>query len=436
MSKSLPNKLTDLKLTSWADLVGSKENFSLESRIFHSISIGLLILNLLYIPYNFFIGLHIGALSGFIFFLVFFYQYYNSRINHKPHSNLLFGSLGIVILGANYFTNSGIVGSTDIIWPAYLLLVFAISPYKQHIIWLIVYLICFAAIHVVEYLHPEFISYPITPGKSQFIDRVTAFPIPIIAIFLVIKFMRRSYDKEKNDTLAKTIAVEKSNIEKDKLMSIISHDLKSPLVSIQNYLTLLNENEIAASDRPAIEKDLLKSTSNAMEMLSNLLLWSKSQMDGPKVQLIEIDLIKVLKNTLEMEKILASKKNITLNYQIPSPIIVIADIDMLQLVVRNLVSNAIKFTHFNGLINITAKAEGKYCKLTVEDNGAGIKEEEQDQIFSVSTKPAYGTDNEKGVGLGLVLCKEFIERQDGSIYFTSTVNEGSSFMVLIPTKVD
>ncbi|MES2448262.1 MAG: HAMP domain-containing sensor histidine kinase [Bacteroidota bacterium] len=436
MSKSLPNKLTDLKLTSWADLVGSKENFSLESRIFHSISIGLLILNLIYIPYNFFIGLHIGALSGFIFFLVFFYQYYNSRINHKPHSNLLFGSLGIVILGANYFTNSGIVGSTDIIWPAYLLLVFAISPYKQHIIWLIVYLICFAAIHVVEYLYPELISYPITPGKSQFIDRVTAFPIPIIAIFLVIKFMRRSYDKEKNDTLAKTIAVEKSNIEKDKLMSIISHDLKSPLVSIQNYLTLLNENEIAASDRPAIEKDLLKSTSNAMEMLSNLLLWSKSQMDGPKVQLIEIDLIKVLKNTLEMEKILASKKNITLNYQIPSPIIVIADIDMLQLVVRNLVSNAIKFTHFNGLINITAKAEGKYCKLTVEDNGAGIKEEEQDQIFSVSTKPAYGTDNEKGVGLGLVLCKEFIERQDGSIYFTSTVNEGSSFMVLIPTKVD
>lgn len=436
MSTPLRNKLADLKTSSWADLVGSKENFTLESRIFHSISIGLLILNLIYIPYNFFIGLHIGALSGFIFFLVFFYQYYNSRINHKPHSNLLFGSLGIVILGANYFTNSGIIGSTDIIWPAYLLLVFAISPYKQHIIWLIAYLICFAVIHVVEYLHPELISYPITPGKSQFIDRVTAFPIPIIAIFLVIKFMRRSYDKEKNDALAKTIAVEKSNIEKDKLMSIISHDLKSPLVSIQNYLTLLNENEIDAAERPAIEKDLLKSTSNAMEMLSNLLLWSKSQMDGPKVQLTEIDLIKVLKNTLEMEKIHASKKNITLNYHIPSPINVIADIDMLQLVVRNLVSNAIKFTHFNGLINITAKVEGKYCKLTVKDNGAGIKEEEQDQIFSVSTKPAYGTDNEKGVGLGLVLCKEFIERQNGSIYFTSTLNKGSSFMVLIPTKVN
>lgn len=425
----------NFNIYSWADLVGSKENFTLESRIFHSIAIGLVILNLLYIPYNFFIGLHFGAISGFIFSIAFFYQYYNSRFNKNAHSNLLFGAIGIIILGANYFTNSGIVGSTDVIWPAYLLLVFAISPYKQHIIWLLVYILCFAAIHVIEYLHPELISYPITPGKSQFIDRITAFPIPIIAIFLVIKFIRRSYDKEKNDAIAKTTEVEKSNLEKDKLMSIISHDLKSPLVSIQNYLTLLNDNEIEPADRPAIEKDLLKSTNNAMEMLSNLLLWSKSQMDGPTVQLLEIDLLKVLKNTLEMEKIHASEKNITLTYHIPSPAIVVADVDMLQLVVRNLISNAIKFTHFNGWINISAEIAGQFCKVIVKDNGAGIAMEDQQQIFSFSTKPAFGTDKEKGVGLGLVLCKEFMERQGGSISFTSELNKGSEFSILIPTKV-
>ena len=234
MSTPIRNKFANLKISSWADLVGTKDNFTLESRVFHSIAIGLLVINLIYIPYNFFIGLKFGALSGLIFFLVFFYQYYNSRINHKLHSNLLFGAVGLLILGANYFTNSGIVGSTDMIWPAYLLLVFAISPYKQHLIWLIVYLACFAVIHAVEYLHPELISYPITPGKSQFLDRVTAFPIPIIAIFLVIKFIRRSYDKEKNEAVEKSVTVEKNNIEKNKLMSIISHDLRSPLVSIQN----------------------------------------------------------------------------------------------------------------------------------------------------------------------------------------------------------
>lgn len=432
MNKQLPKKLNDIKITSWADLVGTKDNFTLESRIFHSIAIGLLIINLIYIPYNFFIGLKFGALSALIFLLVFFYQYYNSRFNYKPHSNLLFGSIGILILGANYFTNSGIVGSTDIIWPAYLLLIFAVAPYKQHFIWLIVYLICFATIHLVEFLYPALISYPITPGRSQFIDRITAFPIPIIVTFLVIKFIRRNYDKEKNDAIEKSVTVEKNNVEKDKLMSIISHDLRSPLVTIQNYLTLLNDNLVAPNDKAAIEKDLLKSTDNALEMLSNLLLWSKSQMDGPSVQLKEIDLISALAKTLEMEKTLALNKNISLSYHIPSPMLVIADIDMLQLVVRNLISNAIKFTPFGGKIELSVALIGNQCKLSVNDNGSGISDDKKPEIFSMKATPAYGTANEKGVGLGLLLCKEFIERQGGSIGFESKVNVGSKFFIFIP----
>lgn len=436
MSKHLHKKLTDNKITTWADLVGTKDNFILESRIFHSIAIGLMIINLIYIPYNFFIGLKFGALSAFIFFLVFFYQYYDSRFNYKPHSTLLFGSIGIVILGANYFTNSGIVGSTDIIWPAYLLLIFAIAPYKQHIIWLIVYIFCFAAIHLVEFLYPELISYPITPGQSQFIDRITAFPIPIIATFLVIKFIRRSYDKEKNEAIEKSVAVEKNNLEKDKLMSIISHDLRSPLVNIQNYLTLLNNSEVALNDKEEIEKDLLKSTDNALEMLSNLLLWSKSQMDGPSVQLKEVDLLSALAKTLEMEKAFALNKNISLNYHISSPILVIADIDMLQLVVRNLISNAIKFTPFGGTIELSVALIGNRCKLSVSDNGDGISDDKKSEIFSMKATPAYGTANEKGVGLGLLLCKEFIERQGGSIGFESKANVGSTFFIFIPLQIN
>lgn len=434
MNKQLPKKLTDVKITSWTDLVGTKDNFTLESRIFHSIAIGLLIINLIYIPYNFFIGLKFGALSALIFFLVFFYQYYNSRFNYKPHSNLLFGSIGILILGANYFTNSGIVGSTDIIWPAYLLLIFAVAPYKQHFIWLIVYLICFATIHLIEFLYPALISYPITPGLSQSIDRITAFPIPIIATFLVIKFIRRNYDKEKNDAIEKSVAVEKNNVEKDKLMSIISHDLRSPLVNIKNYLTLLNDNLVAPNDKAAIEKDLLKSTDNALEMLSNLLLWSKSQMDGPSVQLKEVDLLSALAKTLEMERTLALNKNISLSYHIPSPMLVIADIDMLQLVVRNLISNAIKFTPFGGKIELSVALIGNQCKLSVNDNGSGISEDKKPEIFSMKATPAYGTANEKGVGLGLLLCKEFIERQGGSIGFKSEANEGSTFFIFIPMQ--
>lgn len=421
--------------------------FPLETRIFHSISLGLIVLAGVYIPYNFFEGLYIGSLSACLIALFFSYQYYYSRFQGRQHSNTLFGLTGILIFSVNYFTNSGINGSTDLIWPVYLLLVFAISPYNQHVKWLIVYLLCFLGVHLAELYYPWLVKYPFTVGRGQFIDRVTAFPIPAIAIYIIIKFIRRSYDKEKTVAEEKAIAVElskeqillhkdqleKSNVEKNKLMSIISHDLRTPLMNVQNYLELLNQKELSSAERPELEKYLLKATNNAMEMLSNLLYWSKSQMEGPSVNLAELNLLTVLLGTLEMEKMHASKKDISLIYEISPQLTVIADANMLQLVVRNLISNAVKFTAPGGTIKVAADLLDEECRISVSDNGNGVPEDKQANIFSIKSEPAYGTGNEKGVGLGLVLCKEFTERQGGRIGFETSIGIGSSFFIFIPS---
>ncbi|MEJ5996514.1 HAMP domain-containing sensor histidine kinase [Pedobacter sp. Du54] len=422
----------NLKNNFWRKLIGSPDEFPLESRIFHSISAGLIVLASLYVPYNLYAKLYFGSLSALVFGLFFSYQYYHSRFRGKPHNNIIFGLAGIVIFGLNYFTNSGIDGSTDLIWPAYLLLIFAISPYRQHIIWLIVYLIGFIIIHTIEFYFPTLVKHPFIAGKGQFIDRITAFPLPVILTYLIIKFIRRSYDVERNATEEKTLALEKSNIEKSKLMSIISHDLRTPLLNIQNYLALMNE--IDSLERPALEKELLNSTNNAVEMLSNLLHWSKSQLTGTNVQMIKVNLLEVLLNTLEMEKTHALKKEIDFSYTIPPKLMVTADVDMLQLVVRNLLSNAIKFTSNNGKITIDAQLIANECRLTVSDNGKGIPQDKIENIFSVKAEPSYGTNNEKGVGLGLVLCKEFMEHQGGRISFESKLDEGSSFFIFLPVK--
>jgi signal transduction histidine kinase len=429
----------------WFKLIGSPSAFALESRIFHSISISLMILGGFYIPYNFFAGLYIASVSCFLLCSFFFYQYYHSRFYGHKHNNIVFGLTGIVIFSVNYFSNSGINGSTDLIWPVYLLLLFAISPYRQHMIWLGVYLLCFLIVHMVEYYYPSLVKYPFTAGKGQFIDRITVFPIPVVTTYVVIKYIRRSYDKERRAVEKKAITVElrneqilqqknlleQSNAEKTKLMSIISHDLRAPLINIQSYLELLNENELDSQERLVLEKDLLNATNNTMEMLSNLLYWSKSQMEGSSVNLVEVNLLSALENTLEMEKMQASKKDISLNYHINNNITVIADVNMLQLVVRNLISNAVKFTPHGGIINIDAQLAGHECKITVSDNGKGIAPDEQQKIFSINTEPGFGTNNERGVGLGLLLCKEFIERQGGRIGFESTFGHGSSFFIFI-----
>ncbi len=121
------SRLKEIKIF-WPKLIGRTNLFSLESRIFHSISIGMIALMVIYVPYNLSAGLYTASLSAFCIALFFLYQYYYSRFKRKPHSNMLFGCLGIILFGINYFSNSGIHGSTDLIWPIYLLLVFAISP--------------------------------------------------------------------------------------------------------------------------------------------------------------------------------------------------------------------------------------------------------------------------------------------------------------------
>lgn len=429
-------------------LIGEPSLFPLESRIFHGISIGLILLSALYVPYNLFAGLHVAAVSALFVCLFFCYQYYNSRFKAVPHKSTLFGVLGILIFGFNYFSNSGIDGSTDLIWPAYLLLLLAISPYKQHLGWLLVYLLSFFIIHVVEHYYPHLVSHPFNTGNGQFIDRLTAFPMPAIAVYIIIRYIRRGYDRERQATEEKNAALEISkaqiseqkdqleerNIEKNKLMSIIFHDLRAPLVNIQSYLQLLTGNELEPQERLMLENSLLKSTSNSLDMLSNLLHWSKSQMEGTTLNLLDVNLLSVLSSTLEMEKLYAAKKEIALSYTVPSSLTVVADVDMLQLVIRNLISNAVKFTPKGGLIKVEAQVQQGECILAISDNGNGIPPDKQDAIFSIKTAPSFGTDNEKGAGLGLVLCKEFMERQGGRVGFKSNLGKGSTFFVYLPLK--
>ncbi|MFD2144550.1 hypothetical protein [Mucilaginibacter antarcticus] len=203
MIKTIPLK--------WRELTGSASDFSLESRIFHSISLCLVMLAGFYVPYDIFAGLYVAGGSSLIFSLLFFYQFYHSRYKGIRHNSIFLGLTGLILFSINYFANSGIHGSTDVIWPAFLLLLFAVSPYRHHLTWLIVYLLAFMALHLVAYQYPQLVSYPFDAGKGQLIDRITAFPLPVICIYVVMKYMRRSHDKERKAAEEKAIAIEVRN---------------------------------------------------------------------------------------------------------------------------------------------------------------------------------------------------------------------------------
>ncbi len=430
----------------WFQLVGNQSDFLLENRIFHSISIGVIVLAAVYIPYNFYAGLYVSSFSALFLGIIFCFQFYRSRYLGKGHNDVVFALTGLIIFGINYFTNAGINGSSDVVWPAYLILVFAVSPYRKHLNWLIIYFVFFVIIHLIENTYPQLVYNPFITTKAHLIDRITALPLALMTSFIAFNFIRRSYDKERKAVLEKNLIIsqsnqqillqnellEKSNTEKSKLMSIISHDLRTPLINIQSYFQLLNEYDMDSAERNDIEKTLLKSTNSAMDMLSNLLHWSKSQMEGPSVQLLTVNLLEVLTTTIEMAKANATKKQIEFQYNISPDITLLADVDMLQLVVRNLLSNAVKFTPVGGKVVIIAEQVLNECKITIIDNGIGIPENKQSSIFSIQTKPAYGTNKEIGVGLGLALCKDYANLQNGRIGFETDATIGTQFFIHLP----
>lgn len=235
----------------------------------------------------------------------------------------------------------------------------------------------------------------------------------------------------------KNVQLQIVNAEKDKFYSIIAHDLKSPFNSILGYLDILAK-KIRTYD---IEKSetmlgiINASAHNTFSLLEDLLMWAQSQSGKISFEPKELKFSDISMEVVENLKQTADKKNITINSSYGRGIVAFADADMLKIVLRNLISNAIKFTHKGGRIDIGATQKDSSLTISVTDNGVGIAPEILANLFSFSqTNTTKGTDNEKGTGLGLSLCKEFVEKHGGKIWAESEVNRGSSFYFTLPTK--
>jgi len=231
------------------------------------------------------------------------------------------------------------------------------------------------------------------------------------------------------------IRLRQLNATKDKFFSIIAHDLKSPFNSIIGFTNLLAE-QIEERDYEGIEKYvsiIQHSAQNAMDLLLNLLEWSRTQTGRTEFNPEYVDSVSLINETVALLNDLAQQKSISIVKEIPHDAPVFADRYMISSVLRNLISNAIKFTHPGGQIIISARQEAKKLQIEVTDNGVGISETSQDKLFRIEESySTLGTLNEKGTGLGLVLCKEFVEKHLGELWVESEEGKGSRFIFTIP----
>lgn len=247
-------------------------------------------------------------------------------------------------------------------------------------------------------------------------------------------------ESQKKEIVVKAELLEKrakelreSNAVKNKLFSVISHDLKGPMYAIRNVLDSATQAELSPAELQELLPEMVKDLNYTTALMENLLHWAKSQMKSDIIRPQNLDMSKEVSEVVRLFQLQYQAKKITVEKKTELPAYAWADKNITNLVLRNLLSNAIKFTPENGLIVIGASQSPACVEVYVQDNGRGMTREEIAKINNGHFYSTKGTNNEAGTGLGLVLCKEFLAKNDGRLVVESEPGFGSTFSFTLPS---
>ena len=277
-----------------------------------------------------------------------------------------------------------------------------------------------------------------------YLDLTMSFDCYIVVIFLsyFYKFDFSKLKENYNVLNAQKLIIERQseelktlNATKDRLFSIIAHDLRGPLSSLKGVMQLLDNEFISKEEFKKLSKRLQENVDNVHGMLENLLLWSLSQMDGIKPKIKAFDLNFVVDETVMLFKEVFTQKHIDLTSNSNLNFQALGDEYQIRTVLRNILNNAIKFTPENGKILIESKVEKNFINLKISDTGIGVSEEELPVFFS-NPKLKAGTAGEKGTGFGLFLCKELVEKNGGIIRVDSELGKWTTIEISLPLMVN
>ena len=412
--------------------------------------------------------------------------YYLGRFKKKATSNkkiLLF--LFIVTLCISWFFNEGYNGSTPFYF--FIVTVFIAFLFEKKYAYGIIFslTILIFILSAIQQNYPQYVL-PYISYKARLLDILLVFVSLVITLGYIVIVFKRNLDNErstiqnqkkqiqnqldeltslhtilkeinteiseKNEELEKTNTIlenqkqsiiikntelQNLNNTKNKFFSIISHDLKNPFQSILGLSEILAKEIESCSSDEIVEfsQTIRNSSQHAYRLLENLLEWSQSQIGSISFNPETLNLHQIINEILRILASTSQAKNITIRSEIPESFQFIGDRHMISTILRNLVSNAIKYTYQSGEITITAIKKDDTIQITVKDNGMGLNSEYIEKLFKISEKTSVpGTENERGTGLGLVLCKEFIDKHSGTIWVESELEKGSTFSFSIPQE--
>lgn len=239
---------------------------------------------------------------------------------------------------------------------------------------------------------------------------------------------------DRNEKIEKqNVSLNELNETKNQLLSIIGHDMRGPINNIKAILEIIKEGGLDEVEQKRIFNDLYKTIENVSGTMNNMLAWASRQLNGIQIHPTQVSLCEVVNSLMDFFSQSANEKRIEMIHNRNESVHVWFDVDHLKTILRNILSNAIKFTNRNGRITVTYQVDHGFAKLVVADTGIGIDAKDIKDVFRFSGRSkSLGTDNERGTGIGLMLSKEFIERNGGQIEVSSKLGMGSEFTLYLP----
>lgn len=428
----------------WVSFIGDSDSLSLHQRLYNAVSLISIIILIIIVPANYFLGFVDVALAWASIALVLLVGYYLVKYqNLYDLSIALYSAAVYIVMFLNYKWNSGIDGPTLIMVTLSILMLMLMSPKRWHPIWLVIHVLLASVLLGLEYFDEEFAPNTYLSRAHRYLDIFITVAFLQVITFLAVRVLITSYDRERKKAEQLTSDVEQKNAEltrlngnKDRLISILSHDLRSPLVTIQGFLDVLRtpNSGLTDSERTEIENKLGVMVSGSIDLVDNLLTWSKRQGNLSQPASVAVNLKSVSSEVMRTALLIAHSKEITLIDAVDPSVVAMANADMLTIVLRNLVSNAIKFTPNGGSLFIESHSSKGEVSLLVRDNGLGIADYRLPDLFALKPGYSYGTASEKGTQIGLSLCAELTQAMGGSISVVSELGKGSTFTVTFQSK--
>lgn len=447
-------------------ITGDPEHFNLQHRLLNASIFAVIILNIIALITNVILQLFWGItvlniVTIFLFIALLIY----SRRTKKQHvvEVIALSFLILIFTPIMWFVNGGSNSSFQYYIPFIIIGIHVSTTVKARKVLIPMMIAVSILLIIAEYLHPEWVI----PYSSRFVrytDLISGFFISLTGIYIFaniyfnqiveankkLQLKNDHLTRIKEDLLAYQQKIKKQNLEleennikleeltntKNMFLSIISHDLRSPFNSLLGLteLLILNKDKVNDPETIRLLNSIHESAEQAYKLVLNLLEWSRLQSERLEYSPERVNLSTLVKNNIELVKIQAKNKKIDIIFNNgSSTCLVYADKNMINTVVRNFISNAMKYTRSGGRIDIYCTCNETECEVSVEDNGIGMTHEMLQQILNTDNKiSTKGTAGELGTGLGLVLCKEFARRNKGRISAKSELGKGSIFTLHLP----